>query len=104
MLSKLVKKKKKDSHFSSRIFRPLIKFLSTYELLLYRFEKTKETSPCAQCGLKACICCFYCLEKFIRYMNHNAYTVVAIEGTHFCNAARIVRFSIKDFIFIKSRK
>lgn len=24
-------------------------------------------------------------------MNHNAYTVVAIEGTHFCNAARIVR-------------
>ncbi|RLU24174.1 hypothetical protein DMN91_004384 [Ooceraea biroi] len=54
-----------------------------------KFEKTKETSPCAQCGLRCCICCFYCLEKFIRYMNHNAYTVVAIEGTHFCNAARI---------------
>ncbi|XP_015511802.1 choline transporter-like 1 isoform X2 [Neodiprion pinetum] len=54
-----------------------------------KFEKTKETSPCAQCGLKCCICCFYCLEKFIRYMNHNAYTVIAIEGTHFCNAARI---------------
>ncbi|XP_014482169.1 PREDICTED: CTL-like protein 1 [Dinoponera quadriceps] len=52
-------------------------------------EKTKETSPCSQCGLKSCICCFYCLEKFIRYMNHNAYTVVAIEGTHFCNAAKI---------------
>ncbi|XP_012265201.2 choline transporter-like 1 isoform X1 [Athalia rosae] len=57
--------------------------------LYAKFEKTKETSPCAQCGLKCCICCFYCLEKFIRYMNHNAYTVVAIEGTHFCNAARI---------------
>ena len=54
-----------------------------------KFEKYKETSPCAQCGLKCCICCFFCLEKFIRYMNHNAYTVVAIEGTHFCNAARI---------------
>ncbi|XP_003700774.2 choline transporter-like protein 1 [Megachile rotundata] len=54
-----------------------------------KFEKNKETSPCAQCGLKCCICCFYCLEKFIRYMNHNAYTVVAIEGTHFCNAAKI---------------
>lgn len=37
-------------------------------------------------------------------MNHNAYTVVAIEGTHFCNAARIVCSSIKDFIFIESRK
>ncbi|XP_014205410.1 CTL-like protein 1 [Copidosoma floridanum] len=54
-----------------------------------KFEKTKETSPCANCGLNCCICCFYCLEKFIRYMNQNAYTVVAIEGTHFCNAARI---------------
>ncbi|XP_076278336.1 choline transporter-like protein 1 isoform X2 [Lasioglossum baleicum] len=55
----------------------------------FRFKASKETSPCAQCGLKCCICCFYCLEKFIRYMNHNAYTVVAIEGTHFCNAAKI---------------
>lgn len=68
--------------------------------LFHRFEKTKETSPCSQCGLKCCICCFYCLEKFIRYMNHNAYTVVAIEGTHFCDAAKTVCFRkyIKEFI------
>jgi len=37
-------------------------------------------------------------------MNHNAYTVVAIEGTHFCNAARIVRSSIKYILYLKSRK
>ncbi|XP_014299612.1 choline transporter-like 1 isoform X2 [Microplitis demolitor] len=54
-----------------------------------KFEKTKETSVCSQCGLKSCICCFYCLEKFIRYLNHNAYTVVAIEGASFCRAAKI---------------
>ncbi|XP_058798501.1 choline transporter-like 1 [Phymastichus coffea] len=65
----------------------LPRLLLTY--LHQKFEKTKETSPCAQCGLRCCICCFYCLERFIRYMNHNAYTVIAIEGTHFCNAARI---------------
>ncbi|XP_043275999.1 choline transporter-like 1 isoform X2 [Venturia canescens] len=65
----------------------LPRLILTY--LHQKFERTKETSPCAQCGLKTCICCFFCLEKFIRYMNHNAYTVVAIEGTHFCNAARI---------------
>ncbi|CAD1481259.1 unnamed protein product, partial [Heterotrigona itama] len=65
----------------------LPRLILTY--LYAKFEKNKETSPCAQCGLKCCICCFYCLEKFIRYMNHNAYTVVAIEGTHFCNAAKI---------------
>ncbi|KAI4485321.1 hypothetical protein M0804_006826 [Polistes exclamans] len=61
-----------------------------------KFEKNRETSPCAQCGLKCCICCFYCLEKFIRYMNHNAYTVIAIEGTNFCNAARIAFKTIVD--------
>ncbi|XP_015171420.1 PREDICTED: CTL-like protein 1 [Polistes dominula] len=61
-----------------------------------KFEKNRETSPCAQCGLKCCICCFYCLEKFIRYMNHNAYTVVAIEGTNFCNAARVAFKTIVD--------
>lgn len=27
-------------------------------------------------------------------MNHNAYTVVAIEGTHFCNAAKIVCYNL----------
>lgn len=33
-------------------------------------------SECAECGLKSCICCFWFLEKFIRYLNHNAYTVI----------------------------
>lgn len=74
--------------------------------MFHRFERNKETSPCAQCGLKCCICCFYCLEKFIRYMNHNAYTVVAIEGTHFCNAARIVCYNLKLvlILYAKNRK
>ncbi|KAL6438494.1 hypothetical protein ACFW04_004525 [Cataglyphis niger] len=71
--------------FLITIFK-LPRLILTY--LHTKFEKTKETSPCSQCGLKCCICCFYCLEKFIRYMNHNAYTVVAIEGTHFCDAAK----------------
>ncbi|KAF5295092.1 hypothetical protein FQA39_LY13243 [Lamprigera yunnana] len=44
-------------------------------------------SECAKCSLKCCICCFYCLEKFIRYINHNAYTVIAIDGTNFCSSA-----------------
>ncbi|XP_033222365.1 CTL-like protein 1 [Belonocnema kinseyi] len=65
----------------------LPRLILTY--LHQKFEKTRETSPCAQCGLKCCICCFYCLEKFIRFMNHNAYTVVAIEGTNFCKSARV---------------
>ncbi|XP_034743456.1 choline transporter-like protein 5-A [Etheostoma cragini] len=33
-------------------------------------------------------CCFWCLEKVIRYMNRNAYIMVAIYGKNFCSSAR----------------
>ncbi|KAJ8920182.1 hypothetical protein NQ315_011843 [Exocentrus adspersus] len=60
-------------------------------VLTYLHEKwargKDKGSECASCGLKCCICCFYCLEKFIRYLNHNAYTVIAIDGSNFCKAA-----------------
>ncbi|XP_050304964.1 choline transporter-like 1 [Anthonomus grandis grandis] len=60
-------------------------------ILMYlheRFTRGKEKgNECSSCGLKCCICCFYCLEKFIRYLNHNAYTVIAIDGSNFCKAA-----------------
>jgi hypothetical protein len=29
------------------------------------------------------------LEKFVRYLNHNAYTVIAIESINFCPAAAV---------------
>ncbi|CAH0554777.1 unnamed protein product [Brassicogethes aeneus] len=60
-------------------------------ILMYIHERLKRNkdkgSECASCGLKCCICCFYCLEKFLRYLNHNAYTVIAIDGSNFCKAA-----------------
>lgn len=49
--------------------------------------RADKGSECAKCGLKCGICCFYCLEKFIRYLNHNAYTIITIERCHFCKAA-----------------
>ncbi|XP_011296701.1 CTL-like protein 1 [Fopius arisanus] len=54
-----------------------------------KMETSRESSSCAQCGLKSCSCCFYCFENFIRFLNHNAYTVVAIEGTSFCKSSKI---------------
>ncbi|KAJ2938220.1 hypothetical protein O0L34_g17557 [Tuta absoluta] len=50
-------------------------------------SRAEKGSECAKCGLKCGICCFYCLERFIRYLNHNAYTVITIERVHFCKAA-----------------
>lgn len=36
------------------------------------------------------------LEKFIRFLNHNAYTVVAIESINFCPAAGIVSIAVHN--------
>ncbi|XP_052860619.1 choline transporter-like 1 isoform X2 [Anopheles cruzii] len=62
-------------------------------ILTYLYAKLKrhqqEGSECASCCLRCCICSFWLLEKFIRYLNHNAYTVIAIEGVNFCPAAKI---------------
>lgn len=61
-------------------------------ILMYFYSKMKKgegQSGCAECGLKCCICCFWMLEKFIRYLNHNAYTVIAIESLNFCPAAGV---------------
>ncbi|KAM7357809.1 choline transporter-like protein 1 [Cochliomyia hominivorax] len=62
-------------------------------ILTYLYAKLKKGedkgSECAACCLKCCICGFWLLEKFIRFLNHNAYTVVAIESINFCPAAGI---------------
>ncbi|XP_058461950.1 choline transporter-like 1 [Malaya genurostris] len=62
-------------------------------ILTYLYTKLKrhqqEGSECASCCLRCCICSFWLLEKFIRYLNHNAYTVIAIESVNFCPAAKI---------------
>ncbi|XP_051965281.1 choline transporter-like protein 5-B isoform X1 [Xyrauchen texanus] len=36
------------------------------------------------CCLK---CCFWCLERFIKFMNRNAYIMIAIYGKNFCASA-----------------
>ncbi|XP_065212382.1 choline transporter-like 1 [Planococcus citri] len=63
----------------------LPRIIFTY--LQNKFRKNKDESQCAEYGLKCCSCCFYALEKCLRFMNHNAYTVVAVQGINFCPAA-----------------
>ena len=38
--------------------------------------------------LCCCQCFFWCLEKFIRYINRNAYIEIAVYGRSFCAAAK----------------
>ncbi|XP_053189399.1 choline transporter-like protein 2 isoform X1 [Scomber japonicus] len=38
--------------------------------------------------LKCMKCCFWCLEKCIKFLNRNAYIMIAIYGKSFCTSAR----------------
>ncbi|XP_070533018.1 choline transporter-like protein 4 [Ptychodera flava] len=38
--------------------------------------------------LKCMKCCFWCLEKFMKFLNKNAYILVAVYGKNFCTSAK----------------
>jgi len=38
--------------------------------------------------LKTVQCCLYCFERFIKFLNRNAYIQIAIRGLNFCTAAK----------------
>ncbi|XP_064615928.1 choline transporter-like protein 2 isoform X2 [Liolophura sinensis] len=44
--------------------------------------------------LKCLKCCFWCLEKFLRFINKNAYIMVAVYGKNFCTSAKNAFFLI----------
>ncbi|XP_029309931.1 choline transporter-like protein 5-A isoform X1 [Cottoperca gobio] len=78
-------------HTGSLAFGALI--LSAAQLLRiileYLEQKLKGVDSSLSRFILNCLkCCFWCLEKFIRYMNRNAYIMVAIYGKNLCTSAR----------------
>uniref|UniRef100_A0AAY4AXL5 Choline transporter-like protein n=1 Tax=Denticeps clupeoides TaxID=299321 RepID=A0AAY4AXL5_9TELE len=58
-------------------------------VLEYLDQKLKGAQNAAARFLLCCLkCCFWCLERFIRFINRNAYIMIAIYGTNFCTSAR----------------
>jgi len=60
-------------------------------MIEYIEEKLKEyhqDNPVVKCCLCFCKCCFYCLEKFMKFLNRNAYIMTAIYGKNFCWSAK----------------
>ncbi|XP_059377889.1 choline transporter-like protein 1 isoform X5 [Carassius carassius] len=58
-------------------------------ILIYIHNQLKgKENACARCMLKTCICCLWCLEKCLNYLNQNAYAATAINSTNFCTSAR----------------
>ncbi|CAG5124160.1 unnamed protein product, partial [Candidula unifasciata] len=75
--------------------------------LEYVNRKLKGTeNNVAKFILKCLRCCFWCLEKFLRYVNKNAYILIAVHGRNFCTAAKdgfflIMRNVLRAFVLDK---
>lgn len=58
--------------------------------LEYIHAKLKENTdnPVANFIMACLKCCFWCLEKCLRFLNKNAYILIAIYGRNFCLSAK----------------
>lgn len=63
--------------------------------LEYIDHKLKNSeNPVAKFMIKCMKCCFWCLEKFLKFLNRNAYIMIAVYGRSFCPAAKDAFFLI----------
>lgn len=78
-------------HVGSLAFGALI--LTLVQIIRMILEYIDHRTRSAQNGcarfLLCCLkCCFWCLEKFIKFLNRNAYIMIAIYGKNFCVSAK----------------
>ena len=58
-------------------------------IMEYVDQKTKNTqSTIATFLIKCCKCCLWCLEKFLKFLNRNAYIMIAMHGYNFWGGAK----------------
>ncbi|CAD8110212.1 unnamed protein product [Paramecium sonneborni] len=59
------------------------------EYVRYQTEKVAGSeNKAVKCLLKCLSCCMACFERFIRFLNNNAYIMIALTGKNFCSAAK----------------
>lgn len=76
-------------------------------MLEYIDQKLKKYDNPVTRAIMCCLkCCFYCLEKFIKFINRNAYIMCAVHGKNFCASAKdafnlLMRNLLRTFILDK---
>lgn len=63
-----------------RMIRTIVSYVES-KLKMYNNDLTR-------CLICLCKCCLWCLEKFMRFINRNAYIMCAIKNTNFCSSAK----------------
>jgi len=68
----------------------LIAIIRMIRTILEYIEKKckKLNNDLAKCLIWTCKCCLWCLEKFMRFINRNAYIMCAVKSTNFCKSAK----------------
>ncbi|BFZ05594.1 hypothetical protein BsWGS_08633 [Bradybaena similaris] len=75
--------------------------------LEYLDHKMKGSqNPVAKFFIKCLKCCFWCLEKILKFICKNAYIMVALSGRNFCSSARrafslILKNCVRAFVLDK---
>ena len=49
-------------------------------------RKVKETNQASKFLMACSHCCLNCIERFVKFVDHNAYIVTCVEGTGFCSS------------------
>ncbi|CAH8575394.1 unnamed protein product [Dicrocoelium dendriticum] len=78
-------------HFGSLAFGSLLIALLQWLRVLLEYvdaKLKKYNNLCTQTLVRCCCCCLWCLEKVLRYLNRNAFIMIAIHGQSFCSGAQ----------------
>jgi len=58
-----------------------------FEYISKKMEDATGENGCTKCLVGCCRCCLACFDRFIRYLNRNAYIYCALSGESFCTSA-----------------
>ncbi|XP_028395012.1 choline transporter-like protein 4 [Dendronephthya gigantea] len=61
---------------------------ATLEYIEHKLKESGQDNQIVKYILKCLKCCFWCLEKFLKFLNKNAYIEIAIYGKNFCVSAK----------------
>jgi len=62
-------------------------FRLCHAILEFIAQRTKGNNPVAHCNAKVCICCVWCFEEVVRYLNKNAIIQLVLKPADFFTCA-----------------
>ncbi|XP_046845307.1 choline transporter-like protein 4 isoform X2 [Xenia sp. Carnegie-2017] len=67
----------------------IVQFIrAVLEYIHHKLKESNQDNGFVKFFMRCLKCCFWCLEKCLRYLNKNVYIGIAIYGKNFCKAAK----------------